>query len=750
MRRFALIGALALIAAGCNVNWAQFRVDAAHSGTQSESAIGTANVAALVPKWSTGLSGVIESSPAVVNGVAFLTTLDGTVDALDAITGAVKWTVAPGSGNQYSSPAVANGIVYVGSDDSRVYALDATTGATDWSVLTGNVVESSPTVVSGVVYVGSSDGKLYALNATTGAVKWTVTTGGGVFSSPAVVSGVVYVGSFDDKLYAVDATTGAVKWTTTTGNLIFSSPSVANGVVYVGSEDGKAYALDATTGAVKWTTATGGRILSSPSVANGVVYIGSDDAKLYALNATTGAVTWTATTGAAVESSPAVANGLVYVGSADAKLWAFDAVTGATKWTGTTTSAIYSSPAVANGVVYIPSTDGTVYAYSQWKFSRPTCTANPNLGLSPCQLQDAYRLPSQVTGAGRTVAIVDAFDDPNAESDLAIYRAAYGLPPCTTANGCFKKLNQAGVAGSYPVGNPNWGIEISLDVDAVSAICPLCHITLVEANDNSDPSLAASEDTAAAQGPTAISNSFGRSELPGDASYESHFSHPGIMTTASTGDSGFGTSAPASSAGVVAVGGTELTADSSTRGWTETVWNGAGSGCSSQNAKPAWQHDPACPNRSIADVSALAGSPGATIYDSYGLVTPGFHPVGGTSLASPIIASVYALAYPDSSIATTYGNTGSLFDITAGSNGTCGGTYLCAGATGYDGPTGLGTPCGTASFGTGPFVTSTCPAPSAGAAAKAAANPPPDVFTPVCGPVKPGYSRCLAYKITTR
>jgi outer membrane protein assembly factor BamB len=747
IRRFALIGALALIAAGCNVNWAQFRADTSHSGTQSESAIGTANVAALVPKWSSALTGVIESSPAIVNGIAYLTTLDGKVDALDALTGALKWTVAPGIANtQYSSPAVANGIVYVGSDNHTIYALDATTGAVKWTAATGNVVNSSPTVVSGVVYVGSDDDKVYALDATTGAVKWTTTTGNVVESSPAVVSGVVYIGSYDDKLYALDATTGAVKWTATTGSQIFSSPSVAGGIVYVGSLDGKVYAFDATTGASKWTITTGAGIFSSPAVSNGVVYIGSNDDKVWALNATTGVVKWTSTTSGVVESSPAVANGVVYVGSADGKLWAFDATTGATKWTGTTGGAIYSSPAVANGIVYIPSTDHKVYAYALWTFTRPSCAANPHSGLSPCQIQDAYRLPSQMTGTGRTVALVDAFDDPNAESDLATYRSQYGLPACTTANGCFKKLNQNGVQGSYPPGNAGWEIEISLDLDAVSAACPLCNITLVEANDNGFGNLFVAEATAAAQNPAAISNSYGAPEGAGYAAYDSNYNFPGIPITVSTGDAGYGVEWPAASPTVTAVGGTNLAPDSSTRGWSETAWAGAGSGCAlAEELKPAWQTDSGCGNRTLADVSALAGSPGLSIYD---FNNGGWLDYGGTSLASPLVASVYALAYPTYTQATTYSHAASLFDITSGSNGSCGGTYLCTAGTGFDGPTGLGTPCGTSAFGSGPFVSS-CPA--AGSATPLLAEPTPDVvMTPACGAAPAGKARCFAEKITRR
>ena len=293
--------------------------------------------------------------------------------------------------------------------------------------------------------------------------------------------------------------------------------------------------------------------------------------------------------------------------------------------------------------------------------------------MSPCQIQDAYRLPSQVAGTGRTVAIVDAYDNPNAESDLAIYRTQYGLPACTTANGCFKKLNQTGAASSYPTGDPGWGIEISLDLDAVSAACPLCHITLVEANSSSTLDLDVAEDTAAAQSPTSISNSWGAGEFAGENTLDGHFTHPGIPITVSTGDGGYGTAWPAASPTVTAVGGTELTQDSSTRGWSETVWSGAGSGCSTQEAKPIWQTDSGCPsNRTIADVSALAGSPGLAIYDTYG--TGGtWLDYGGTSLAAPLVGAVYALAYPDYTSAVTYTHAASLFDITSGSTGSCGG-----------------------------------------------------------------------------
>ena len=343
---------------------------------------------------------------------------------------------------------------------------------------------------------------------------------------------------------------------------------------------------------------------------------------MYALDAVTGATKWTTTLGGFLATSPAVANGVVYVGSSSHAVYGLDTATGAIKWTSTTAGTL-ASPAVSDGVIFAGSADGALTAYAPWTFTRPSCAPDTQPGLSPCQLQDAYRLPSSVAGAGRTVAIVAAFDNPNAEADLAVYRDQYGLPPCTTANGCFKKLNQDGVEGSYPPGNAAWGMEISLDLDAVSAICPLCHIVLVEANDDTVGNTVIAEDTAAAENPVAISNSWGLPEFAGQQIFESHFSHPGIMATFATGDDGYGTFWPAVSPGVVAVGGTVLAADSSTRGWTETVWSGAGSGCSSMDAKPSWQDDAGCARRTIADVAALAGSPGATVYDSYG-VTPGF------------------------------------------------------------------------------------------------------------------------------
>lgn len=329
-----------------------------------------------------------------------------------------------------------------------------------------------------------------------------------------------------------------------------------------------------------------------------------------------------------------------------------------------------------------------------------TPKASSPSGLNPADLQSAYNLPSATAGSGQTIAIVDAYNDPNAESDLAVYRSQFGLPACTTANGCFRKVDQNG-GTNYPRGNSGWAEEISLDLDMVSAVCPNCHILLVEASSNSFTNLGTAVNTAVSLGANAISNSYGGSESSGESSYASYYNHPGHIITASSGDNGYGVEVPAAYNTVVAVGGTSLSRSSTTRGWTETAWSGAGSGCSAYITKPSWQSDSGCARRTVADVSAVANpSTGVSVYDTYGQGS-GWMVFGGTSVASPIIASVYGLAGNASSVnaaSSLYSHTGSLYDVTSGSNGSCGGSYLCTAGTGYDGPTGLGAPNGTGAF----------------------------------------------------
>jgi len=324
-------------------------------------------------------------------------------------------------------------------------------------------------------------------------------------------------------------------------------------------------------------------------------------------------------------------------------------------------------------------------------------------GFHPADLQAAYSLPSATAGSGETMAIVDAFDDPNAEADLAVYRSTFGLPECSTANGCFQKVNQFGQPSPLPAADTSgWSEEESLDVDMASAICPNCKIILVEGNNNSFFSLALSVDTAVRLGADTVSNSYG-----GDESgyhYNKYYHQRHHIITASSGDSGYaaGPQFPAGSQFVVAVGGTHLATSSNSRGWDESVWRGAGSGCSAVVPKPSWQTDSLCSNRMIADVAADADpSSGVAVYDTYKFVH-GWSVFGGTSVASPIIAAVYNLAGHTAGRDYAHGlyqaPAGSLWDIVSGSNGSCGGTYLCTGVAGYDGPTGMGTPNGVNAF----------------------------------------------------
>ena len=327
-------------------------------------------------------------------------------------------------------------------------------------------------------------------------------------------------------------------------------------------------------------------------------------------------------------------------------------------------------------------------------------------GLGPADLRAAYKLPAS-GGTGQTIAIIDAQDDPKAESDLATYRSTYGLPACSTANDCFKKVNQDGKASPLPGPDPGWAGEIALDLDMASAICPSCHLLLVEANEPSMDSLGVAVNSAVSLGAKFVSNSYGGNEDGTESAADSkYFDHPGVVFTASTGDSGYGASYPATSAHVTAVGGTSLHKDSTSRGWSETAWDGAGSGCSANVAKPAFQANvnTGCDKRAEADVSAVADpNTGVAVYSTYG--DSGWGVYGGTSAAAPIIAGVYALAGASGGSASPntfpYAASGGLNDVTSGSNGTCTVQQQCNASPGWDGPTGLGTPDGTAAFRSG-------------------------------------------------
>lgn len=356
---------------------------------------------------------------------------------------------------------------------------------------------------------------------------------------------------------------------------------------------------------------------------------------------------------------------------------------------------------------------------------------SPVLGAyAPADLQSAYNLTSAsaADGTGETVALVDAYADPNLAGDLSAYRAEYGLPPCTTSNGCFGELNEHGGTSLPTVTDPTggWEAEQAADVEMVSAICPNCKILMVEANSSSINDLGTAEITATDHA-SFVSNSWGILDVPGyDSFYDSaYFNHPGVAITAAAGDFGYGAAYPASSQLVTSVGGTYLTqTTSNSRGWAEQVWDDQPAGvtaatqssCSAGEGKPSWQTDPGCANRTQNDVSAVASGPdGISIYDSFDSCV-GFGsswcPLFGTSLASPIIAAVYALANSPSAMSRTYpssyvyesGQAASLYPVASGSDGSCESNrlYLCDASdslsNGYNGPAGWGTPNGITAF----------------------------------------------------
>jgi hypothetical protein len=406
--------------------------------------------------------------------------------------------------------------------------------------------------------------------------------------------------------------------------------------------------------------------------------------------------------------------------------------------------------------------------------------------LTPQDLRSAY-FPGEEANAPasepQTIAVVDAYNDPSAEADLNTYSSEFALPACTKANGCFKQMSQSGAEALSSLPFPRtvgeleafakgtahqreeaeeaegWALEIATDVEVAHAVCQDCHIVLVEASSPQYLALEAAEDTAALHGQE-ISNSWGG---PEDGADSSAFDHPGIVVTAASGDDGYmnwdqyasreesdspyfeGADYPASSPHVISVGGTHLSLDAKGAWAGESAWDSegaGGSGCSGALPAPEWQRHVAgwaqvgCgQRRASADISADADpATGVDVYDSIPdpyeeagkkLTTiPHWTPIGGTSVASPIIASMAALAGGAHGVAypaqTLYSHLGStlLHDVTAGGDGQCDAEYLnCGGSIsplspldcgpgawicnahgGYDGPTGVGTPNGIGAF----------------------------------------------------
>ncbi|MFN2463372.1 MAG: S8 family serine peptidase [Candidatus Dormibacteria bacterium] len=364
--------------------------------------------------------------------------------------------------------------------------------------------------------------------------------------------------------------------------------------------------------------------------------------------------------------------------------------------------------------------------------AQPALATSPAGGYTPADIASAYQLPPSGTHAP-TIGIVDAFDDPNAEADLAAYRTQFGLPACTSASGCFTKRNQNGGAAPLPAPDVSWATEISLDLDAATATCPACRLVLIEAVDTQTSNLVTGVNQAVSQGATVLSLSFGGSEDPSQTQFDPSFNHRGVAIFVAAGDSNYRPEYPATSPNVIAVGGTRLSPASNARGWSETVWGpgtatasdpngvGTGSGCSLYEPKPSWQTDAGCAHRTSTDVAADADpATGLAAYDSYGLASGGspWNIFGGTSLAAPLEAGITALAGGSGTTtgASMFYGAAPLNDVVSGTNSLsgCSPMYLCNGGVGNDGPSGNGTPRGlpVASYTAPPALTTASPQPA--------------------------------------
>jgi subtilase family serine protease len=360
---------------------------------------------------------------------------------------------------------------------------------------------------------------------------------------------------------------------------------------------------------------------------------------------------------------------------------------------GSASAAAPAVPGEQRVCAHAPAGFAACDAHVRTKGGKADATVTRGGGFISAQLRSAYGL---TTDATRTVAIVDAFRHPTAAADLATYRSNTGLPALTA--GQFVEYSQTGSTTTFATGNTGWGQEEMLDLEMVSAICPSCKIVYVGANSASFTDLGTAVNQAVTKGAQVVSNSYGGGESSSEVGImNTYFTHPGVAITVSSGDSGFGAQSPAAFNTVTAVGGTSLKLDASSQRTSETVWSGAGSGCSAFITKPSWQHDTGCSRRTIADVSAVADpATGVAVYDTYGSTGgANWYVFGGTSVAAPIIGAIYGLS-GGSTVSSLYTNAGALFDVTSGTNTRrCRSGYLCQGVVGYDGPSGVGTPKGS-------------------------------------------------------
>jgi eukaryotic-like serine/threonine-protein kinase len=341
-------------------SWPMFRGTPALQGISQTQLPGSLKL-----RWTYQAEGSIDSSAAIVSGVAYVGSGDGILHAIDLATGKQRWQYKTGGSFGESSPCVHNGVVYIGALEGLLHAVDATTGKAVWTFQTEGEIKSSPNVYQNCIYFGSYDQHLYCLSLS-GTLIWKYLTGGPVHSTPAAAGGMVYVSGCDAIFRAVAADTGKEAYEISIGEYTGASAALRDGYAYVGTFANEVLGLNLEQKKVQWTYRHATRALpyySSAAVTQDYVVLGGRDKMVHCLQRSTGKEAWTFLTGARVESSPVITADRVFVGSSDGKLYELDLVSGKKTWEFVAGAALTASPAVAQGALVIGSQDGALYCF---------------------------------------------------------------------------------------------------------------------------------------------------------------------------------------------------------------------------------------------------------------------------------------------------------------------------------------------------------------------------------------------------
>jgi len=353
--------ALALQVAERTDAWPMFRGSSALWGISQ-----TQLPKSLKLRWSFQTKDSIESSAAVVDGTVYVGSMDGSLWAIDLVTGKMRWHYATAGPVEESSPCVHGGAVYVGDERGVLHAVDAATGKGRWTFKAEDEIKSSPNCVGDRIYFGSYDQNLYCLSAATGTLVWKYRTEGPVHCTPAIDKGRVYISGCDENLRVIEAATGKQLFALPLGAYTGASAAVRDEQAYVGTFGNEVLGIDLKQRIALWTYKHRDRefpFYSSAAVTGDRVVLGGRDKMVHCLKRSSGKEIWTFSTQARVESSPLIDGNRVFVGSNDGVLYELDLATGKKTWEFTAGAPLSASPAAAQGALVIGSQDGILYCF---------------------------------------------------------------------------------------------------------------------------------------------------------------------------------------------------------------------------------------------------------------------------------------------------------------------------------------------------------------------------------------------------